>query len=78
MDGEIEIRKLGRDTINDQIDVIGSFGSEIGRVECLKRWENKQYHPIFNYTKLFNDYWVRPDNSYRPQTADNIEEGCYW
>jgi hypothetical protein len=43
-----------------------------------KRWENKQYHPIFNYTKLFNDYWVRPDNSYRPQTADNIEEGCYW
>lgn len=43
-----------------------------------KRWENKDYHPIYNYTTLFNDYWIRPDNSYRPETANNIEDGCYW
>ncbi len=43
-----------------------------------KRWEDKNYHPIYDYTTLFNEYWVKPDNSYKPKTANNVEEGCYW
>ena len=43
-----------------------------------KRWEDESYHPKYNYTKLFNQYWVRPDDSCKPKTYDNIEGGCYW
>jgi len=27
---------------------------------------------------LFNEHWIRPDDSERPQGAHEIEEGCYW
>ena len=43
-----------------------------------KRWENESYHPRFNYTTLFNDYWVKPGDQYKPKTSDNVEGGCYW
>lgn len=43
-----------------------------------KRWEDISYHPHFNYTTLFNDYWVKPDDSYKPKGANNVEEACYW
>lgn len=43
-----------------------------------KRWENELYHPRFNYTTLFNDYWVKPGDQYKPKTSDNVEGGCYW
>lgn len=42
------------------------------------RWEDENYHPVFNYTTLFNDYWVKPDDIYRPKTAESVENGCYW
>jgi hypothetical protein len=43
-----------------------------------KRWEDRSYHLIYDYTTLFNEYWVKPDNSYKPKTANNVEGGCYW
>lgn len=42
------------------------------------RWENKDYHPLFDYTALFNEYWVKAGREYMPSTADEIEGGCYW
>lgn len=43
-----------------------------------KRWENKNYHPIYDYTTLFNNYWVKPYEIYKPQNSNNVENGCYW
>lgn len=42
------------------------------------RWENRNYHPIYDYTSLFNKYWVKPDYQLRPENAEQIEGACYW
>ncbi len=48
------------------------------------RWENPEYGvkkwniPKGQYSSLINEYWVRPDESERPETADNVEGACYW
>lgn len=48
-----------------------------------KRWDNPNYGELtFGkkglYLNLFNEYWQYPDASLRPQTADKVENGCYW
>ena len=42
------------------------------------RWEDKNYHPVFDYTSLFNQYWVKPDQRLRPANAEQYEGACYW
>ena len=42
------------------------------------RWEDKNYHPVFDYNTLFNNYWVKPGDSYRPENAEQFEGACYW
>lgn len=42
------------------------------------RWENENYHQQYNYTNLFNEYWVKPGEEYKPTGAKNVEEECYW
>jgi len=42
------------------------------------RWEDKNYHPIYDYTSLFNEYWVKPGDEYKPKGAKNVENECYW
>lgn len=42
------------------------------------RWENKNYHPVFDYSTLFNSYWVKPDDTFRPNNAEQFEGACYW
>ena len=42
------------------------------------RWEDESYHPVFNYNNLFNEFWVKPDSSYRPDNAEQFEGACYW
>lgn len=37
------------------------------------RWDN---HPIIS--KLYNEYWVRPDDSEKFKKSSSIEGGCYW
>lgn len=29
-------------------------------------------------SKLYNDYWIRPEAKYIPKNAKDVEEGCYW
>lgn len=48
-----------------------------------KRWENPDYGykelgRKDMYSSLFNEYWIRPDEMYKPKSAKNIEGGCYW
>lgn len=37
------------------------------------RWDNN-----ISYMKYFNDAWVRPDASEKPQNYKSVEGGCYW
>lgn len=49
-----------------------------------KRWENADYGcrkwniPVGVYSNLFNQNWVYPRLSNRPQNASKVENGCYW
>ena len=38
-----------------------------------KRWENNP-----SSLELMNEYWVKPDDSERPEKFNLIENGCYW
>ena len=38
------------------------------------RWLNDQPQ----YSKLINDYWIRPLNSEKPKGLEKVENGCYW
>lgn len=48
------------------------------------RWEDPDYCipeigiPKGYYNKMFNEYWVKPGDSYRPKNADSVEGACYW
>lgn len=39
------------------------------------RWDN---HPNPIFRSLYNENWVYPDNSEKPQNFSNVEDGCYW
>lgn len=49
-----------------------------------KRWEDPMYGvkewniPQGAYTELINDYWVRPNETEKPRSANSVEGGCYW
>jgi hypothetical protein len=51
-----------------------------GAVQCIfgikgKRWEI----PFYNYQqKFYNEHWVRPMESEKPQQAAKVEGGTYW
>jgi len=40
-----------------------------------RRWEQFIVYP---YANLFNEYWVRPNESETPQQAKAVEGACYW
>ena len=48
------------------------------------RWEDPNYSiPEIGiskgyYNKMFNEFWVKPGNSYRPKNANSVEGACYW
>lgn len=39
-----------------------------------KRWVEHQV----KYSRFINEHWVRPYPEEKPQTAKNVEDGCYW
>ena len=48
-----------------------------------RRWDDPTYgQEEFGkrnvYRQLFNDAWVYPTQKYRPENANNVENGCYW
>lgn len=49
-----------------------------------KRWDNDGYHwPDFpqldtNYSRLYNDFWTRPNMNETPKSAKAVEGACYW
>ena len=63
---------------------IGKKGFHIGgSLQLLfgirgKRWERENYNSDYNYTKLMNEYWVRPGDEETPLNANAVENACYW
>jgi hypothetical protein len=43
-----------------------------------KRWEHENYNSVYNYAKLVNEHWVKPDDNDRPANANSVEGACYW
>ena len=44
-----------------------------------KRWESQGYIGTdHDYSKLFNEHWVRPSADETPAQGGNVEGGCYW
>jgi hypothetical protein len=43
-----------------------------------KRWENPNYNTIYNYSRLMNEHWVKPNESEKPGNASVVEGACYW
>lgn len=49
-----------------------------------RRWEDPNYGvkewgiPKGSYSRLINEYWVRPGNDVKPHNAQMVENGCYW
>jgi hypothetical protein len=44
-----------------------------------KRWESVGYiGEKYDYSTLFNEYWVRPLDEEKPQKIEKVEGGCYW
>jgi len=43
-----------------------------------KRWENENYCEGYDYTKLFNSFWVHPSRKETPAVSNLVEGGCYW
>ena len=42
------------------------------------RWENSNYNATYNYSKLMNEFWVKPSATETPSKAQQVEEGCNW
>ena len=48
------------------------------------RWEDPMYGvrewglPEGYYLKLFNQWWIKPDESTKPKNAEQVEGACYW
>ena len=63
------IKRMGKQAIH--------FGGETQTLFGIKgkRWEDT----IYNYhNKFYNEYWVRPANTEKPQDANKMENGAYW
>jgi hypothetical protein len=58
---------------------LGRVGVHLGGAAQLvfgilgQRWDQNPKHSGY-----FNEHWVRPDMSQRPETFTKIEGGCYW
>lgn len=42
------------------------------------RWEDPNYHHKYNYTSIFNNYWIKPSKQFIPKSARQVENSCYW
>jgi len=62
----------------------GKVGFHIGGALQLlfgirgKRWEDRNYHPDYNFAALMNEHWIKPGKEERPKAADKVEGACYW
>lgn len=61
------IKKMGKIAVHMGGDLQMLFGI------MGKRWEKN-----LEAQEMKNEYWVYPDDSEKPEAADEVEGGCYW
>ena len=49
-----------------------------GATQLLFGIKGKRWDGVGFGDKYYNEYWVRPEESEKPQNAVLIENGCYW
>ena len=49
-----------------------------GAVQILFGIKGRRWDKIAAVRNLYNEYWIRPDNSECVQNYKNVESGCYW
>jgi hypothetical protein len=66
------VKRMGRKAVH--------FGGSLQLLFGIKgkRWEDPNYNPVYNYAKLMNEHWIRPDESEKPSIASKVENACYW
>ncbi len=62
------IKDLGKKAV-----VLGGFTQILFGIKG-SRWE-KSRHDIVS---MYNDFWTRPDEEYRPSGSEKVEENAYW
>lgn len=62
-----ELKKIGKCVIH--------MGGSLQLLFGIKgvRWDS---HPVIS--KMYNEYWIRPDEIEKAQGFENVEDGCYW
>ena len=50
-----------------------SFGGALQLLFGIKgrRWDRE-------FSSIYNDAWVRPEENEKPRNANSVEGGCYW
>jgi hypothetical protein len=49
-----------------------------GATQILFGIKGNRWDKIPEISQLYNDYWIRPLNSEKPQYVDKVEGACYW
>lgn len=49
-----------------------------GVLQMLFGIRGKRWDSIPEARALYNEYWVTPDGKFKPRSADECEDGCYW
>lgn len=63
----VEAKRMGKQAI-----VMG------GATQILFGIKGKRWDEIPEISRLYNDFWIRPSDEYKPQGAQKLDEGCYW
>lgn len=49
-----------------------------GVLQMLFGIRGKRWDDIPEAKSLYNEFWVSPDGKFKPRSADECEDGCYW
>lgn len=49
-----------------------------GVLQMLFGIRGKRWDSIPEAKALYNEYWVTPDGKFKPRSAEECEDGCYW
>lgn len=65
------VKRLGKKAIH----LAGATQMLFGIIGNRWTWNN---HITYPYANLFNEHWIRPNESERPKAAHAVEGACYW
>jgi hypothetical protein len=49
-----------------------------GVLQMIFGIKGNRWDAVHKYKELYNDYWIRPGEEYKPKNYSDIDGGCYW